>query len=342
MRAKVVIVGASRGVDRLDYEVPAALAENLQVGHRVLVPLRSRRVTGLVLELSAEPAPEPLKPILEILEPRPLFDAAHLKLLEFLASYYLTTLGEAYRSVVPSVARVESRMAYRLAAAPNELRAAALSRVERAIVEMAARRPATMKRLEKAGLAREVRAALSRLEGEGILARCDETRGRHRESDDRLVTAASGACSDQLRGPKQRAVLEVVEKQGPSTVDAIAGLVRGARPVIESLARRGFVTISTAEAGAFGHAIRESPFGLTEEQKAAVEAVAPAIAGRRFEAFLLWGVTASGKTEVYLNLAARVLADGAAGAGGGAGNRAGRRARAFVSRPFRRAGCDSP
>ncbi len=275
----------------------------------MLVPLRSRRVTGLVVELSSEPSSEPLKPILEILEPRPLFDAAHLALLEFLASYYLTSLGEAYRSVVPSVARVESRMAYRLAARPNELRAAALSKVESAIVEMVARRPATMKRLEKAGSAREVRAALSRLEAEGILARHDETRGRHRESDDRMVSPVSGVRADQIRGPKQRAVFEAVEKQGRSTVDAIAQSVRGARPVIASLARRGFVTLS-AQSEARKQPLRESPFDLTEEQKAAVEAIAPAIASRRFEAFLLWGVTASGKTEVYLNLASRALAEG--------------------------------
>src|SRR5215475_6136404 len=104
MQAKVVIVGATRGVDQLSYDVPAAMTDIIRVGHRVLVPLQSRRITGVVLEISDQPSTQPLKPILEIMEPRPLFDSAHLKLLDFLATYYMTSLADAYRSVIPSLA----------------------------------------------------------------------------------------------------------------------------------------------------------------------------------------------------------------------------------------------
>ena len=51
-------------------------------------------------------------------------------------------------------------------------------------------------------------------------------------------------------------------------------------------------------------------FDLTDEQQVALDAISPSIEHRRYEAFLLWGVTASGKTEIYLNLAARALAAG--------------------------------
>ena len=52
------------------------------------------------------------------------------------------------------------------------------------------------------------------------------------------------------------------------------------------------------------------PYELTNDQRAAVEAVARAIEEKRYESFLLHGVTGSGKTEVYLQLAARTLAAG--------------------------------
>ncbi|MFZ0245398.1 MAG: hypothetical protein WAL68_06950, partial [Candidatus Binatus sp.] len=139
MQANVVIVGATRGFETLTYSIPPALDGRIQPGHRVLAPLRSRTLTGVVTEVGERLSTGPLKPILEVLEPRPLFDRAHLQLMEFLASYYMVSIADAYRSVIPSVARVESRTAYRLATPPNELARGAFTRVERAIIETIAK-----------------------------------------------------------------------------------------------------------------------------------------------------------------------------------------------------------
>ena len=134
MQANIVIVGATRGFETLTYSIPPALDGLIQPGHRVLAPLRSRKVTGVVTEIGERLSTGELKPILEVLEPRPLFDRPHLQLMEFLASYYMVSIADTYRSVIPAVARVESRMAYSLATPPDALARAAFTRVERAIV----------------------------------------------------------------------------------------------------------------------------------------------------------------------------------------------------------------
>src|SRR6267378_2261910 len=143
MQANIVLVGATRGFETLTYSIPPALDGCVQPGHRVLAPLRSRKVTGVVTAVGENLSVGELKPILEVLEPRPLFDRAHLELMEFLASYYMVPIADAYRSVIPAVARVESHTAYRVANPPDALRRAAFTSVEKRIVEAISRREMT-------------------------------------------------------------------------------------------------------------------------------------------------------------------------------------------------------
>src|SRR6202790_5543485 len=143
MQVRMVVVGAVGGIEELTYAVPAELEGRVRPGHRVLAPLRSRKVTGVVLETAASfPGTNGrLKPILELLEPRPLFDRAHLQMMEFLATYYMVPLAEVYRSVIPAVARVESRLMYKLAREPDVLRQAAFTDIERKMVETLTKHP---------------------------------------------------------------------------------------------------------------------------------------------------------------------------------------------------------
>ncbi|MDO8433568.1 MAG: primosomal protein N' [Candidatus Binatus sp.] len=311
MQANIVIVGTARGFDQLTYAIPRELDGRIQPGHLVLVPLRSRRLTGIVTGLGEELSREPLKPIIELLEPRPLFDRAHLELMEFLSSYYMVSLAEAYRSVIPALARVESRTAYRLGAEPDPLARATFTIVERAIVEAVSKRPMTPRQLEKFGTRNEVRAALARFIGDGTLQRRDSMQGRHRDASDTIARIAHDADVTGVRGLRQRAVLDAIQKNGESgrRVEELKLEIDGAGAILKSLARRGLIEIEAAPPDA--HQLAATPgFDLTDEQRIALDAIMPAIEKRRYEAFLLWGVTASGKTEIYLNLAARALLEG--------------------------------
>ncbi|HKG17632.1 MAG TPA: primosomal protein N' [Solirubrobacteraceae bacterium] len=74
-------------------------------------------------------------------------------------------------------------------------------------------------------------------------------------------------------------------------------------------ARRARPAASPVRTPVVGRATRQAP-RLTAEQRAALEPVVAAVAEERPEAFLLHGVTASGKTEVYLGAAAAALERG--------------------------------
>ena len=85
----------------LSYAIPAELAAQVQVGSRVRVPLGRRQVVGYVMNW-AEPGETPLKEILEVIDPHPLFHPRHADFYLRAARYYLYPPGEAVRTALPA------------------------------------------------------------------------------------------------------------------------------------------------------------------------------------------------------------------------------------------------
>lgn len=100
---------------------------------------------------------------------------------------------------------------------------------------------------------------------------------------------------------------------GPSTVEEAlrSGWIRAeeriARPRISL--RKKVLPELLYPAGTPGNP-SEVPPVLTPDQRSAVESIAQALVGGGFHAFLLFGVTGSGKTEVYLQLIRRTIDSG--------------------------------
>src|SRR6266851_4537863 len=227
MLARVAIVAAAGGAAELTYAIPAALEGCVEPGHRVLVPFRSRRVTGIVVETgeNLESGGAQPRPLLEVLEARPLFDRAHLALMEFLSSYYMAPLAEAYRSVIPGVARVESQQTYKLGDVPGALALAAMTPLERSVIAALGKRAMTLRQLARLGPRKEVAAALARL--------------------------GARAESHKLRGPKQRAIMQrLAQGAGKFRLDEIEAELPGARAALRAMAQRGIVEIVPAAADA--------------------------------------------------------------------------------------------
>ena len=123
------------------------------------------------------------------------------------------------------------------------------------------------------------------------------------------ATALEEGSGSLARAPRQREFLDRLRAAGAEGLSeaTLASLTSGWRRVLRSLGEKQlaepFERLKTERPGG----LREQPYSLSDEQAAAVNAMQ---LNEGYACHLLDGVTASGKTEVYLHLAEKVLATG--------------------------------
>jgi primosomal protein N' (replication factor Y) len=101
----------------LTYSVPKDLADRITVGSRVIVPLGSRkRYTGIVLKVhDCKPNGYQTKPVFSLLDEKPIIRASQFRFWQWLADYYMCTMGEVMKAALPSGLKLESETLVTLA-----------------------------------------------------------------------------------------------------------------------------------------------------------------------------------------------------------------------------------
>ena len=310
--ARVAVEKTTCRFDKLfDYAIPEGVS--LMPGVRVLVPFgRGGRRVGLVVEIAAEPEnPAGLKPIAAVLEEEPVLTEEGLFLLRWLRENTFCTWFDALSVLIPAGYGLRGLTGWSLVRGipqPEDL-----SLVGQQI--LAVLRP-RRKPLPAAELAETLGLALSalpleQLEKRGLLQQ--EEVVERRVGDKTLQMVRLTEMEPVKLTPKQRKVYELLAQVGCGSIREIcyfAGVTRG---VVEKLVQQGVA--ETYEQEVLRTPLNsetvppEPPPCLTEEQAAAVETLWQGYreGGRTG---LLYGVTGSGKTAVYLTLAHRVLAEG--------------------------------
>jgi primosomal protein N' (replication factor Y) (superfamily II helicase) len=316
----IAVIPPIAGHDLLSYAIPASLVGRIHPGMRVLVPLGTRQVTGIVVGFSDHPDGIRLRDVLDALDEVPLLSPELLKLCQFAARYYMTSLGEVLATAVLAGLRAQThRWVRRTAAQVHAGATQRLTKTEREILRLLG----SGRRVRTVTLVRAIRAsgayeALRSLAARGIIA-VEEAAPRAAarvkyESIFRLGREPTASERSQIerRARVQWRLLERVADAGARGLRAkeLREPISGA--ALRALVARGLVCIEhreiyrrvvPAETSSSGRPLLPNP-----AQGRAINRIGVALIERRFEPFLLRGVTGSGKTEVYLQAAARTLA----------------------------------
>ncbi|HID05911.1 MAG TPA: primosomal protein N', partial [Armatimonadetes bacterium] len=330
--AIVCVDNRASAVDKpLTYAIPESLAGEITIGSPVLVPLQRQWISGYVIDITddADLPPERIKPIARTLWHQPLFDAELLKLAKWVSSYYHCPLFEALRLIVPPgwQQQIEERVeVIDIQSAQDWLeKRKRRAPKQTALLEylLQADEPVRMRDLRKQFGSGAMRI-IQRLR-DASLVRLSRTEKAHLPAlikrQAALLTEAGkealGSSTDGVRlTDRQRSLLHRLQ-QVPIPVPLMQLEREGwARSTAQSLAARGLIDIvevaipRTGELGAEGFETAPEGLVLTDEQRRAIECIINSVQKRTFNVIVLHGVTASGKTEVYLRAIQHVMNDG--------------------------------
>ena len=276
-----------------DYLEPTSglFATPARPGMRVRVPFGRQQRVGIVMEVatSTDVPSEKLKPILEVLDAEPVLDTSALALLQWAADYYHHPIGEVLSTALPKAMRL---------GATAEAREEQWSVTAEGLAAHARGEPRRApKQRELLGYLAEVASgtAVGQPTVEGSLVG---------------TTAARVHVVDDMHGGDGAARVSAWPGSIGVSASALDGVFPKWRDTARALAERGWVTSAEVSLvdGESRFAVRMQGPELRDEQRAAVDAVGEALG--HFGAFVLQGVTGSGKTEVYLRLVERVLQQG--------------------------------
>ncbi|NNE99036.1 MAG: primosomal protein N' [Pyrinomonadaceae bacterium] len=312
------------------YLVPETLQGEIRLGSRVIVPFGRRQLTGYAVAFHEHLPPNldldesSIKNVAESLDPEPLLTRKILDLTKWTADYYFSSWGEMLKASLPS--GINARVDQIVQITPSGREEFARfdpdkKKPTRILIlsYLAENEELAIRELKKTFGASKTQRAVYDLIKLGLITKHQvlakntarpKLRKAVRLISDKLPDSKGKALSDA-----HKRIIETLTSHDRemlfTDLSDKAGV--GSSP-INTLSKRGLLEIFKKEVSRDPFHGAELPkvkhFDLNDEQNSALTKITEAAANRKYRAFLLHGVTGSGKTEVYIRAMKKVLKTG--------------------------------
>ena len=314
--AKIAIEAATYAIDKpYDYLAPEGM--NVCAGMRVTVPFGrgNRRSEGMVLAVETGRPDRQLKAIESVLDETPQLSGEQIRLALWMCQRYFCTFYDALHAILPIGLWYQHREIWTLC---GNVDGETLTDKELQLVERLRQGEQSFSDLQAAQP--QARAILQKLQEMGLASCRRESSRRTADKTDKLISLAIGP-------EEAEALLREKRNRAPRQADALAFLLKNGETSLHELLyftgiSRGAVTkmvhaeiLSQREQEVFRVQLRPADskapqIRLNEEQQTAYDQILQRIHGEKPGVTLLQGVTGSGKTEIYISLAQRLLQEG--------------------------------
>lgn len=316
----VAVSAATYAIDKLyDYSIPEPLIPAVKVGCRVLVPFGrgNKKVEGMVLVLRPEAySAQRLKPVTEVLDEEPVLDATQIKLGIWLREHLYCTFFDCLRLMLPSGLWFQRKETYTLVQQPVLPLSQPLQEIMDLFSEDVPER--TVEEIRRFTNGRCTGVMLSQLEAEGYLVYHSNIKQKTLDKTERILSLAIDPAeamqkASRARTPAQMDVVSLLSDGCSMSQKEVLYMTGISESSLRGMVRKGILEQSSIET------LRVPDYSMIEqipapvlsnEQEQAYQGIRQLLDSGKPEAALLFGVTGSGKTQIYLKLIDDVLAQG--------------------------------
>ena len=295
------------------YSLPDDLIGLATPGMRVLVPFGRRRVTGYVLGFQRPPQQIEIKSVLDLLDDTTLFPETMVPFFRWIADYYIHPIGEVIKCALPGGLNSYDFATMSITDAGRRALQTKATEIETKVLKLVENGNRRLTDIGSALKGRMSYAVFDTLQRRGWVSIGRELRGdRIRPRSEVFVVPAPAAPDPGPLAGQRKKIWECVTAAGDISIKNMQTDLRTTRTTINAMVESGYLSLSSRPVyrDPFGDAVSpDIPLVLNSDQHAVVDKMTDRL-GQGFGAFLLAGVTGSGKTEVYMQLAAAVIERG--------------------------------
>lgn len=320
--AKVAVEGTLYHFDmEFDYIIPENIDTNNLVGSRVLVPfgLGNKKKHGVVFEVVSGKLDEKIKPIYAVLDKAPLLSVEMISLARWMKRRYYCTLFDAVKTMLPSGINRKLVNYYKLSGNINFLEKFDLNDIEINIIEILKKKDKfiSYKKLQLETSVDNLDKILLRLKKLGIILQKEDSINKVSDASIKMVAVTDIGKVENLNlklTQKQRKVYDAIKACSEISVKEVCYYTGVTASVVDSLVKKGIVYY-------FENQVYRNPYKnieklynkedilLSDEQKTSFNNLYKEYTSGKASVSLLYGVTGSGKTAVFMKLIEAVRKD---------------------------------